>query len=83
MAYYQPVTPPRDFTDHGASVEDRAREFARQDAVTSEVVIAALVTQAIQQWRLDDATFWQRVKFQARLIRATTPLISIERPRDA
>jgi hypothetical protein len=41
MAYYQPVTPPRDFTDHGASVEDRAREFARQDAVTSEVVIAA------------------------------------------
>jgi hypothetical protein len=83
MAYYQPVTQPRHFTDHGASVEELAREFARQDAATSEALIASLVTQAIQQWRLDDATYWQRVKFQARLIRATTASISVERPHDA
>ncbi len=66
------MTPPRDFTDHGACVEDLAREFAKQDAATSEALIESLVTQAIRQWRLDDATFWQRVKFQARLVRATT-----------
>lgn len=64
---------PRDFTDHGTCVEDLAREFAKQDAKTSETLIESLVTQAIRQWRLDDATFWQRVKFQARLVRATAP----------
>ena len=41
-----------------------------QDAATSEGLIETLATQAIRQWRLDDATFWQRVKFQARMIRA-------------
>ena len=83
MASYRPAPMPRDFADHGANVEDVAREFARQDAVTSEALIASLVTQAIQQWRLDDATFWQRVKFHARLIRATTASVTVERPRDA
>ncbi len=74
----QPGTaPPRDFTDHGSSVEELAREFAQHDAVTSEALIASMVTQAIQQWRLDDATFWQRVKFQARLIRATAAVMQI------
>lgn len=62
---------PRDFADHGHCVEDLAIEFARQDAKTSEALIESLVTQAIRSWRLDDATFWQRVKYQARLIRAT------------
>lgn len=65
-----PMTPPRDFTDHGPCVEDLAREFAKQDAASSEALIETLATQAIRQWRLDDATFWQRVKFQARMIRA-------------
>ncbi len=65
-----PMMPPRDFTDHGPCVEELAREFARQDAATSEALIETLATQAIRQWRLDDATFWQRVKFQARMIRA-------------
>ncbi|MGA1798300.1 hypothetical protein VH567_05915 [Sphingomonas sp. 4RDLI-65] len=65
-----PMTPPRDFTDHGPCVEDLAREFAKQDAAASEALIETLATQAIRQWRLDDATFWQRVKFQARMIRA-------------
>lgn len=83
MASYRPGSEPRDFADHGTNVAELAREFARQDPVTSEALIASLVTQAIQQWRLDDATFWQRVKFQARLIRATTPQIPTERPRDA
>lgn len=64
------MTPPRDFTDHGPCVEELAREFARQDAATSEALIETLATQAIRQWRLDDATFWQRVKFNARMIRA-------------
>lgn len=65
-----PMTPPRDFTDHGPCVEELAREFAKQDPATSEALIETLATQAIRQWRLDDATFWQRVKFQARMIRA-------------
>jgi|GEM_PF-5043068 len=68
---------PRDFADHGTSVEELAREFAAHDAVTSEALIASMVTQAIQQWRLDDATFWQRVKFQARLIRATAAVMQM------
>lgn len=62
---------PRDFTDHGPCVEELAIEFARRDAAAAEALIEVLVTQAIRQWRLDDATFWQRVKFHARLIRAT------------
>jgi hypothetical protein len=66
----QPITLPRDLADHGPSVEDLAREFAKQDAAVSETLIEKLATQAIRQWRLDDATFWQRVKFQARLFRA-------------
>ena len=65
-----PMPLPRDFTDHGPCVEDLARAFAMQDAATSEALIETLATQAIRQWRLDDATFWQRVKFQARMIRA-------------
>lgn len=65
-----PMTPPRDFRDHGPCVEELAREFAKQDATSSEALIEMLATQAIRQWRLDDATFWQRVKFQARMIRA-------------
>lgn len=72
-SYTSPMMAPRDFADHGPCVEELAREFACQDAVTSEALIASLVTQAVQQWRLDDATFWQRVKFHARLIRATMP----------
>ena len=66
------MTPPRDFADHGPCVEELAREFAKQDAASSEALIETLATQAIRQWRLDDATFWQRVKFQARMIRAQT-----------
>lgn len=62
---------PRDFTDHGPSVEALASVFADRDATSSEALIQAFVTQAIQKWKLDDATYWQRVKFQARLIRAT------------
>lgn len=65
-----PMPLPRDFTDHGPCVEDLARAFAAQDAASSEALIETLATQAIRQWRLDDATFWQRVKFQARMIRA-------------
>ena len=64
------MMPPRDFTDHGPCVGELAREFAKQDAATSEALIEMLSAQAIRQWRLDDATYWQRVKFQARMIRA-------------
>ncbi|MGU3389292.1 hypothetical protein [Sphingomonas sp. M1A8_2b] len=65
-----PMMPPRDFTDHGPCVGELAREFAKQDAATSEALIETLATQAIRQWRLDEATYLQRVKFQARMIRA-------------
>lgn len=45
------------------------REFAKQDAATSEALIETLANEAIRQPRPNDATFRQRVKFQTRTIR--------------
>lgn len=48
-----------------------SERFAAIPAGEAERLIEAYVVQAISQWRVADATFWQRVKFRARLIRAT------------
>ena len=47
-----------------------ARRFADQDAGSAEPAIDDYIGQAVADWRIVDATFWQRVKFRSRLIRA-------------
>lgn len=78
MTYHKALPPvavpralPSDFADHGPCVEEFALALALHDAAAGELLIEMLVGEAIRQWRLDDATFWQRVKFKARMIRAT------------
>ncbi|WP_174286549.1 hypothetical protein [Sphingomonas bacterium] len=51
------------------ALDDAAKRFADLDPVEAETTIDAFVAGAIAAWRLDDATYWQRVKFRARLIR--------------
>ena len=52
-----------------ATLEDAAERYAKLDPVEAEATIDAFVAGAIAAWRLEDATYWQRVKFRARLIR--------------
>ncbi|KQS03810.1 hypothetical protein ASG11_05765 [Sphingomonas sp. Leaf357] len=59
--------------EQAAALDQFAASFALNDQVESELLITAFCTEAIRQWRLNDATFWQRVKFRARLLRAITP----------
>ncbi len=51
------------------ALDDAAERFADLDPVEAEATIDAFVAGAIAAWRLEDATYWQRVKFRARLIR--------------
>lgn len=53
-----------------ASVEALAARFAGLATPEAEALIERYVEEAIAQWRVEDATFWQRVKFRARLLRA-------------
>jgi hypothetical protein len=45
-------------------------EFAGEDAEASDAMLDQLTGDAIKEWRLQDATFWQRVKFRSRMLRA-------------
>ncbi|MEN2789093.1 hypothetical protein ABC974_05605 [Sphingomonas oligophenolica] len=51
-------------------LEEIAAAYAREPLVPSEEELDSLTSEAIGEWRLQDATFWQRVKFRARMIRA-------------
>lgn len=53
------------------TLEAQAQAFAGGDADMMEARLVQLAEDAIVGWRLDEAIFWQRVKFRARLIRAT------------
>lgn len=53
-----------------ADLEAEALLFARGDRVRAEARLARLAQAAVAAWRLDDAIFWQRVKFRARQVRA-------------
>jgi hypothetical protein len=64
-------TPPE--ADQAAALEELAASFALRDRQESEELIESFCCEAIRQWRLKDATFWQRVKFRARMLRAMTP----------
>jgi len=54
----------------GAAVDRAARTLANEDAVAAAGHVEALVTIAVQNRRLDEVVFWQRVMFKSRLIRA-------------
>lgn len=75
-------------TLHGSSdLENEALAFARGDSEEAEALLARLAADAIRRWQLDEATFWQRVKFRARMIRAATTRdamggVRIEREND-
>jgi hypothetical protein len=51
-------------------VGDVAAGLAGQDAAEGERAVEVLVTQALHDWRLDEAVWWQRVILKARLLRA-------------
>ena len=44
-------------------LEEISGEFARDNAEASDALLDLLTEDAIREWRLLDATFWQRVKF--------------------
>lgn len=68
--------------EQAAALEQLAASFALNDQTESETLITAFCTEAIRQWRLNDATFWQRVKFRARLLRAIMPDPGTKEPDD-
>lgn len=55
----------------GGNLDAMCHRFAALPAGEAETLIDAYVVQAISEWRVTDATFWQRVKFRSRMIRAT------------
>lgn len=61
--------PPIAAGDH--DLDPMGRRFAQMSAGEAEILIDAYVVQAISEWRVTDATFWQRVKLRSRMIRAT------------
>ncbi|KQR82205.1 hypothetical protein [Sphingomonas sp. Leaf343] len=63
---------PRNCRDHGVDITAPARFFATQDRAAADAVIGALIAEAVANWLLDDATFWQRVRFRSRQLRAQT-----------
>lgn len=50
--------------------EEVSIEFAGGDAEASDAMLDLLTGDAIKEWRMQDATFWQRVKFRSRMLRA-------------
>ncbi len=63
---------PRNCRDHGVDITAPAKFFATQDQAAADAVIGALIAEAVADWLLDDATFWQRVRFRSRQLRART-----------
>lgn len=57
-------------TVDNTGLENWSRRFAGRDAESSEREIDSITADALEQWRLDDAIFWQRVKLRARRLRA-------------
>lgn len=68
----------RDYGD-AKDLEAAASTFAQRGVEEAEMAIAALAADAIRHWRLDEATFWQRVKFRARMLRAARDGASMHR----
>jgi hypothetical protein len=47
-----------------------SRAYARESQASSDALLDSLTDAAIRALKLQDATFWQRVKFRSRMIRA-------------
>lgn len=55
---------------HGADLERIAADLAQAPDEPSDAALDWLIERALRCWHLADATFWQRVKFRTRLLRA-------------
>jgi len=53
-----------------SALESMAMRYAGLPQVDSELAIDRHALAAIRERRIDDLVFWQRVRFQARLLRA-------------
>ncbi|MDB5703222.1 MAG: hypothetical protein JWN66_338 [Sphingomonas bacterium] len=64
--------PDAPLTDEDARerLEEVSSQFAREPAESSDALLDSLTSEAIKERRLQDATFWQRVKFRSRMLRA-------------
>ena len=51
-------------------LEEVSRLYALQTEAASDAQLDSLTDAAIKELKLQDATFWQRVKFRSRMIRA-------------
>jgi len=51
-------------------LEEVSRVYARETEARSDAQLDSLTDAAIKARKLQDATFWQRVKFRSRMIRA-------------
>jgi len=51
-------------------LEEVSRVYAHEAEATSDAQLDSLTDAAIKARKLQDATFWQRVKFRSRMIRA-------------
>jgi hypothetical protein len=56
--------------DERDRLEEVSIQFAREPAERSDELLDSLTGEAIKERRLQDATFWQRVKFRSRMLRA-------------
>ena len=61
---------PRNCSDHGSDVTVVAKIFVMHNEAKAEALIATLIAEALERWLLDDATFWQRVRYRTRQLRA-------------
>lgn len=53
----------------GPVLDQLARQFATLPAAAADSILDAHIEEAVRQWRLDDATHWQKIKYKARWIR--------------
>ncbi|MBI0475856.1 hypothetical protein D9601_10880 [Sphingomonas sp. MA1305] len=51
-------------------LETLALRFAQMPREDAEALIDGYAAAAVGRWQLADATYWQRVKFRSRLLRA-------------
>ena len=65
-----PARPARSFEEDRKRFDEIPSEFARDSAEVSDTVLDLLTDDAIRQLRLQEATFWQRVKYRSRMLRA-------------
>ena len=66
----EPASPEPSFEVDRKRFDEISEEFARDSAEISDTLLDSLTDEAIRQLRLQEATFWQRVKYRSRMLRA-------------